>query len=129
MDSCYTQQYPKKKLTHDSKVRLLSVTGTNADTLIVWTDRATQLDIALSFQDPEGCEDIWQFIMEVQKHLNNQIGAYPSCKSNPSGEEPKLALGSSSPLAAASPLINCSASAMGAMARDPWQPPSLANIK
>lgn len=44
------------------------------ETLIVWTDQATQLDIALSFQDPSGCEDIWQFINEVQKHLNNQLG-------------------------------------------------------
>lgn len=44
------------------------------DTLIVWTDMATQLDIALSFQDPTGCEDIWQFIMEVQRHLKNQLG-------------------------------------------------------
>lgn len=43
----------------------------DVDTLIVWTD-PSGLDIALSFQDAEGCEDIWQFIMEVQRHLNNQ---------------------------------------------------------
>lgn len=42
-----------------------------ADTLIVWTEPTTQLDIALSFQDAEGCEDIWQFICDVQRHLNN----------------------------------------------------------
>jgi hypothetical protein len=41
------------------------------DTLIVWTEPTTNLDIALSFQDGDGCEDIWQFICEVQKHLNN----------------------------------------------------------
>jgi protein phosphatase-4 regulatory subunit 3 len=40
----------------------------------VWTDRQLHLDIALSFQDPDGCDDIWQFILEVQKHLSNQIG-------------------------------------------------------
>lgn len=43
-------------------------------TLIVWTDHTTQQDIALSFQDVEGCDDIWQFIVEVQKHLSNQFG-------------------------------------------------------
>jgi len=42
----------------------------------VWTDRNTQLDIALSFQDPDGCDDIFQFILEVQKHLSNQIGIW-----------------------------------------------------
>ena len=36
----------------------------------MWTD-PNGLDIALSFQDAEGCEDIWQFIIEVQRHLNN----------------------------------------------------------
>ncbi len=44
---------------------------TGADTLIVWTEPSSQLDIALSFQDAEGCEDIWQFLCEVQQHLNN----------------------------------------------------------
>lgn len=42
-----------------------------ADTLIVWTEPLTNLDIALSFQDADGCDDIWQFICEVQRHLNN----------------------------------------------------------
>jgi len=48
------------------------------DTLIVWTEPGTSLDIALSFQDCEGCEDIWQFIAEVQRHLNNLPGQSPS---------------------------------------------------
>lgn len=89
-----------------------------SETLIVWTDQATQLDIALSFQDPKGCDDIWQFIMEVQKHLSNQIG-----------DEPKLAMASSSSPMGGSPLLGPASTAMGAMARDHWQPPSLANIK
>jgi protein phosphatase-4 regulatory subunit 3 len=41
------------------------------DTLIVWNEPISGLDIALSFQDVEGCEDIWLFITEVQRHLNN----------------------------------------------------------
>ena len=40
------------------------------DTLIVWTEPATNLDIALSFQDADCCQDIWDFICEVQRHLN-----------------------------------------------------------
>lgn len=52
-------------------------TGLTTDTLIVWTEPTTNLDIALSFQDAEGCEDIWQFIGEVQRHLNNLPGTSP----------------------------------------------------
>ncbi|ODQ70862.1 hypothetical protein LIPSTDRAFT_56782 [Lipomyces starkeyi NRRL Y-11557] len=38
------------------------------DTLIVWTD-PDETDLALSFQEGEGCAAIWEFITEVQKHL------------------------------------------------------------
>ncbi|BEJ13212.1 hypothetical protein CspHIS471_0303860 [Cutaneotrichosporon sp. HIS471] len=87
------------------------------ETLIVWTDQATQLDIALSFQDASGCEGIWQFINEVQKHLSNQLG-----------DDSKMGMVSSSSPMEPSPILASSA-AMGAMARDHWQQPSLANIK
>lgn len=30
-----------------------------AETLIVWTEPQTQVDMALSFQEPEGCATIW----------------------------------------------------------------------
>ncbi|KAJ8473828.1 hypothetical protein ONZ45_g16156 [Pleurotus djamor] len=53
------------------------------DTLIVWTE-PDGVDYALSFQDPEGCLEVWNFIVEVQRHLN--------------GGEHGL-IGSSSPLA------------------------------
>ncbi|KAF9534111.1 component of IIS longevity pathway SMK-1-domain-containing protein [Crepidotus variabilis] len=39
------------------------------DTLIVWTE-PDGVDYALSFQDPEGCAEVWTFILEVQHHLN-----------------------------------------------------------
>ncbi|KDQ29679.1 hypothetical protein PLEOSDRAFT_1039040, partial [Pleurotus ostreatus PC15] len=39
------------------------------DTLIVWTE-PDGVDYALSFQDPEGCSEVWNFILEVQRHLN-----------------------------------------------------------
>ncbi|KAK9370679.1 component of IIS longevity pathway SMK-1-domain-containing protein [Lipomyces kononenkoae] len=38
------------------------------DTLIVWTD-PDEIDLALSFQEGEGCAAIWEFITEVQRHL------------------------------------------------------------
>eukprot|EP00698_Gefionella_okellyi_P004493 TRINITY_DN1412_c0_g1_i3.p1 TRINITY_DN1412_c0_g1~~TRINITY_DN1412_c0_g1_i3.p1 ORF type:complete len:595 (+),score=72.51 TRINITY_DN1412_c0_g1_i3:53-1837(+) len=37
------------------------------DTLIVWTDPSQNADIALSFQEPLGCEDIWDRIFSYQK--------------------------------------------------------------
>ncbi|KAG5639701.1 hypothetical protein H0H81_005884 [Sphagnurus paluster] len=39
------------------------------DTLIVWTE-PDGVDYALSFQDPEGCAEVWNFICEVQRHMN-----------------------------------------------------------
>lgn len=47
--------------------------GRPTDTLIVWTE-PDGIDYALSFQDPEGCLEVWNFIQDVQKHL-------ASCKS------------------------------------------------
>jgi len=39
------------------------------DTLIVWTDPVTGNDMALSFQDAEGCTAIWSFVRRVQHNL------------------------------------------------------------
>ncbi|KIY46468.1 hypothetical protein FISHEDRAFT_47252, partial [Fistulina hepatica ATCC 64428] len=41
------------------------------DTLIVWTE-PDGMDYALSFQDPDGCSEIWTFIVEVQRHLSGE---------------------------------------------------------
>ncbi|KAL5337143.1 component of IIS longevity pathway SMK-1-domain-containing protein [Aspergillus crustosus] len=38
------------------------------DTLIVWTE-PNQTDMALSFQEAEGCAVIWNFVNSVQQHL------------------------------------------------------------
>ncbi|KAF2789199.1 DUF625-domain-containing protein [Melanomma pulvis-pyrius CBS 109.77] len=38
------------------------------DTLIVWTEQ-NGTDMALSFQEPEGCAAIWDFVNEVQSRL------------------------------------------------------------
>jgi len=40
----------------------------STDTLIVWTE-PDGADYALSFQDPEGCLEVWNFIQEVQRHM------------------------------------------------------------
>jgi protein phosphatase-4 regulatory subunit 3 len=82
------------------------------ETLIVWTEPTTALDIALSFQDADGCEDVWQFIREVQKQVNtlpNDV-EYPSANSESAG----------------SPL---QATAVSLDARTNWIAPSLSNIK
>ncbi|ORY10744.1 component of IIS longevity pathway SMK-1-domain-containing protein [Clohesyomyces aquaticus] len=40
------------------------------DTLIVWTEQ-NGTDMALSFQEPEGCAGIWDFVNEVQSRLQS----------------------------------------------------------
>ena len=46
------------------------------DTLIVWTE-PDGVDYALSFQDPEGCSEVWNFILDVQRHMNSN--GMPRC--------------------------------------------------
>ncbi|KYQ89817.1 EVH1 domain-containing protein [Tieghemostelium lacteum] len=36
------------------------------DSLIVWTDPQTSIELALSFQDPQGCQEIWDGIETYQ---------------------------------------------------------------
>ncbi|KAG5648782.1 hypothetical protein DXG03_000131 [Asterophora parasitica] len=38
------------------------------ETLIVWTE-PDGVDYALSFQDPDGCAEVWNFICDVQQHM------------------------------------------------------------
>lgn len=38
------------------------------DTLVVWTEPDGS-DLALSFQEPEGCNEVWDFLTEVQLHF------------------------------------------------------------
>ncbi|RPB05173.1 DUF625-domain-containing protein [Choiromyces venosus 120613-1] len=44
------------------------------ETLIVWTE-PHGTDMALSFQEPEGCAAIWEFVSHVQSHLLSISGA------------------------------------------------------
>lgn len=54
------------------------------DTLIVWTE-PDGVDYALSFQEAEGCAEVWNFISEVQRHMNL-------------GDDQGSVIGSSSPI-------------------------------
>jgi protein phosphatase-4 regulatory subunit 3 len=38
------------------------------ETLILWSD-ASGLDLALSFQDVNGCEEMWDQIAEIQERM------------------------------------------------------------
>ncbi|KAF7332496.1 SMK-1 domain-containing protein [Mycena kentingensis (nom. inval.)] len=50
-------------------IRTNDVYQRQQDTLIVWTE-PNGADYALSFQDPEGCLEVWNFICEVQQHMS-----------------------------------------------------------
>lgn len=52
-------------------IRATDVYQRQQETLIVWTE-PDGTDFALSFQDIEGCSEVWDFICEVQKHLVNR---------------------------------------------------------
>jgi protein phosphatase 4 regulatory subunit 3 len=70
----------------------------------VWTE-PDGVDYALSFQDPEGCSEVWNFILDVQRHMNSN-GAH--CTFNDiihqvtsfllSAADDHAAVGSSSPV-------------------------------
>ncbi|KIJ37419.1 hypothetical protein M422DRAFT_231798 [Sphaerobolus stellatus SS14] len=53
-------------------IRATDVYQRQQDTLIVWTE-PDGTDFALSFQDAEGCAEVWEFIMEVQRHLQSKL--------------------------------------------------------
>lgn len=48
-----------------------------SDTLIVWTE-PNGVDYALSFQDPEGCAEVWNFICDVQRHMHTSGSFQPN---------------------------------------------------
>ncbi|OXH35304.1 nuclear protein [Cryptococcus neoformans] len=104
-----------KDILLNSNVERDDIYGKQQDTLIVWTDPESKLDIALSFQDADGCEDTWQFICEVQKHLI-------------SVEDETQMPSSSSPIGG-SPMMVANAHMVNAEHKLPWQPPTLANIR
>lgn len=57
-----------------SKVVKEDVYQRQQDTLVVWTE-PSGLDLALSFQELDGCNEVWDFLTEVQRHfmLNDDL--------------------------------------------------------
>mmetsp|Transcript_17675 Transcript_17675/g.24563 ORF Transcript_17675/g.24563 Transcript_17675/m.24563 type:complete len:103 (-) Transcript_17675:14-322(-) len=47
------------KLILETKVFMEDIYILQADTLIVWNDPETDTDLALSFQEAAGCQDLW----------------------------------------------------------------------
>ncbi|KAJ3107197.1 Platinum sensitivity protein [Phlyctochytrium planicorne] len=52
----------------NSKIRKEDIYHRQQSTLIVWTEQ-NGLDLALSFQEAEGCNELWNIIADVQKKL------------------------------------------------------------
>ncbi|KAI0940290.1 hypothetical protein AcV5_001437 [Taiwanofungus camphoratus] len=70
-------------------IRSSDVYQRQQDTLIVWTE-PDGVDYALSFQDPDDCAEVWRFIEEVQRHMNN-TGEDVGLSSSPLiGPEPSI---------------------------------------
>ncbi|KAF8339200.1 component of IIS longevity pathway SMK-1-domain-containing protein [Cantharellus anzutake] len=67
-----------------SEVRMSDVYQRQQETLIVWTE-PDGTDWALSFQDVEGCTEIWDFIIEVQRHFRGKNGDDSSSSPLPPG--------------------------------------------
>ncbi|KAN0060642.1 Platinum sensitivity protein [Thecaphora frezii] len=77
-----------------SKVVREEVYQRQQETLVVWTEPGGA-DMALSFQEPEGCNEVWEFLTEVQKHFarlaEEAMVSMPPPKPNP--QMPPGALG------------------------------------
>ncbi|KAF8559134.1 DUF625-domain-containing protein [Imleria badia] len=58
------------KIILSTAIRSNDVYQRQQESLIVWTE-PNGADYALSFQDAEGCAEVWNFIIEVQRHLNS----------------------------------------------------------
>ena len=53
----------------ESKVLSDRVYQKQQETLIVWTENES-MDLALSFQEKTGCNDLWAKICDVRMHLH-----------------------------------------------------------
>jgi len=61
----------------ESKIFMDDVYQLQADTLIVWNDPDSDVDLALSFQESVGCKEVWDQICSVQK-IDNENNARKS---------------------------------------------------
>jgi hypothetical protein len=67
IECCWRPESAKKMVSKSSKVGHNKLVGrqrlmTPLDTLIVWTEPTNGVDMALSFQESEGCAAIWSVL-------------------------------------------------------------------
>lgn len=90
-----------------SKVVKEEVYQRQQDTLVVWTE-PTGIDMALSFQEAEGCNEVWEFLTEVQKHFMGlaEEALTDSPPTTPNPHSPGGVLGMSASGSGLEPLLN-----------------------
>ncbi|KAG8956851.1 Platinum sensitivity protein [Tulasnella sp. 424] len=71
-----------------SEIRVNDVYQRQQETLIVWTE-PDGTDYALSFQDVDGCAEIWDFIIEVQRHFRGKLGETSGPSSSSPNRDPR----------------------------------------
>ena len=59
------QQYKMKAKLLGQRVVTEDIYQHQNETIITWTDPATNADYALSFQENEGCQDMWEQILST----------------------------------------------------------------
>ncbi|KAJ3719446.1 component of IIS longevity pathway SMK-1-domain-containing protein [Lentinula raphanica] len=64
-------------------IRTSDVYQRQQETLIVWTE-PDGVDYALSFQDSDGCAEVWSFILDVQRHMSGASEEHGSITIDPS---------------------------------------------
>ncbi|TKY84972.1 hypothetical protein EX895_006052 [Sporisorium graminicola] len=107
-----------------SKVVKEEVYQRQQDTLVVWTE-PTGVDMALSFQEAEGCNEVWEFLTEVQKHFMGlaEEALTDSPPTTPNPHSPTGVLGMSASGSGLEPLLNILGDYKG------LPEPSLANLE
>lgn len=107
-----------------SKVVKEEVYQRQQDTLVVWTE-PTGVDMALSFQEAEGCNEVWEFLTEVQKHFMGltEEALTDSPPTTPNPQSPTAVLGMSTSGSGLEPLLNIMGDYRG------LPDPSLANLE
>ncbi|KAF0429270.1 DUF625-domain-containing protein [Gigaspora margarita] len=61
------------------------------DTLVVWTE-PNGLDLALSFQEAEGCTEIWEFISDIKVRMGNSNSSDTRTSPPPDPEIPNMTI-------------------------------------
>lgn len=63
------EEAPEERTLLETVISKQSQFQKQQDTLIIWTEPATSVDMALSFQEADGCTSIWKFINESNQTM------------------------------------------------------------